>query len=68
MSLREDVYDMLKAEKAEGESFSDVVERVLRDDTGEHPLSDLVGAFDEGERELVDERRRRFREDVENRV
>lgn len=42
ISLTEEAYERLKACKREGESFSDVVERLTRASTS---LSDGIGAF-----------------------
>jgi len=39
--LTEDAYETLERRKREGESFSDVVERLVE----ERPISDLAGAF-----------------------
>jgi len=66
ISLRKDVYEELKREKAEDESFSDVVNRLLsvRRDEETHPLYGLVGMLDDEEAEEVRERVEEFREDV----
>lgn len=42
VNLSEEAYDRLKALKREGESFSEVVNRI----TGKHALRDLVGVLD----------------------
>ncbi len=41
--LEDDVYERIKANKRDDESFSDAVERLI----GGHSLSDLRGVFDE---------------------
>jgi len=66
ISLREDVYEELKREKDDDESFSDVVSRLLsvRRDKETHPLYGLVGMLDDEEAEEVRERVEEFREDV----
>lgn len=46
ISLDEDAYTKLKAEKREGESFSDVVHRLLGPEQPE--LTDLVGLLEGG--------------------
>lgn len=65
ISVRDDVYRALKNAKGEDESFSDVIERLLASDEGEHPLYDLVGTLDEGEAERVRDRSDEFRESVD---
>ncbi|MFB6192643.1 MAG: antitoxin VapB family protein [Candidatus Nanohaloarchaea archaeon] len=45
VSLKESAYEKLKAMKKEGESFSDVVERVSEESP--HSLEDLEGAYPE---------------------
>lgn len=62
ISLSDDAYERLKAEKREGESFSDVVRRL----TSEIDLRDYYGVLDEetaDELEAVIERRRAERTD-----
>jgi len=69
ISLREDTYDRLRQAKGEGESFSDVVDRLLRaEGSGGHPLHDLVGLLDDEEVERVRERSQTFREGVDARL
>ncbi|WP_255170242.1 antitoxin VapB family protein [Natrononativus amylolyticus] len=65
ISLREETYRRLDRAKHEGESFSDVVDRLLVDE--DDPLRELVG-FVEGD-ELEDVRRGSagFREEVSDR-
>lgn len=62
VSVREDVYDALKREKADEESFSDVVERLLERRDGDHPLYDLVGTLDADGVERIREGSEEFRE------
>lgn len=63
ISLDEDAYEKLKAQKKAGESFSDVVHRLVEPD--QPKLTDLVGLFDEETAEDVRSVVRRMRrEDV----
>lgn len=68
ISLREDVYRALKAAKADDESFSDAIERLLDASEGEHPLYDLVGVLDEDGERRVREQAGAFREGVDDRM
>lgn len=43
--LKKDAYELLARRKREGESFSEVVERLA----GERPITDLAGIFSDGE-------------------
>lgn len=65
VNLSEEAYKRLKALKQEGESFSEVVNRI----TGKYALMDLVGVLSEEEadevRRHVRDLRRRMRRDVE---
>jgi len=65
ISLPEDTYERLKQEKREGESFGDVVDRLMR----RKPLEEFRGAWDdetaESARELVDEGREKADEKIE---
>ncbi|MBN1502524.1 antitoxin VapB family protein [Candidatus Woesearchaeota archaeon] len=45
ISLSDDAYDMLKDLKAEGESFSDVVRKIVK--TQEKSFSDYIGILKE---------------------
>jgi len=65
VSLREDVYRELRSIKGEDESFSDVVERLVAAERGEHPLEAISGMLDEEEAEALREHVREFREDVD---
>lgn len=60
VNLSEDAYQRLKSLKREGESFSDVVNRL----TGKFALLDLVGTLTEEEAELMREAAR----DVDRRL
>ena len=66
ISLKEETYERLRRAKGEGESFSDVIDRLLGDD--EHPLYGLVGLLAEDEADRLRERSRAFREDVDSRM
>lgn len=67
INLSEDAYSRLKALKREGESFSDVVNRL----TGKHAMLDLVGILSDEEaddlREHVQELRERTRRSLDER-
>lgn len=66
ISLKEETYERLRRTKGEDESFSDVIDRLVREE--DHPLYGLVGLFDDGDVERVRESARRFREDAELRM
>ncbi|MEF8825159.1 MAG: antitoxin VapB family protein [Halapricum sp.] len=66
ISLKEETYERLRRAKGEGESFSDVIDRLLGDDG--HPLYGLVGLLDGEEVDRLRERSRAFREDVNSRM
>lgn len=68
ISLREDVYRELKAAKGEDESFSDVVERLLVSEDGEHPLRRLQGMLDEDEAAEVRGRMEEFRSSLDEQM
>ncbi|MFB6308310.1 MAG: antitoxin VapB family protein [Haloarculaceae archaeon] len=65
ISVREDVYRALKNARGDDESFSDVIERLVIQAEGEHPLYRLVGTLDESDAERVRERAERFREEMD---
>jgi predicted CopG family antitoxin len=67
ISLRRETYERLARSKGEGESFSDVIDRLLRAE-GEHPLYELVGVLDGEDADGVRERARAFRTDVDDRL
>lgn len=66
ISVRDDVYRALKEAKAEDESFSDVIERLLGMESGAHPLYQLVDTLDGDEAEAVRERISGFRASVDD--
>ncbi len=47
LSIREETYEMLKGEKREGESFSDVIDRLMRRE--KFNLADYFGAIEDEE-------------------
>lgn len=47
LSIREETYEMLKREKREGESFSDVIDRLMRRE--KFNLADYFGAIEDEE-------------------
>jgi len=47
LSIREETYEMLKREKREGESFSDVIDRLMRRE--KFNLEDYFGAIEDEE-------------------
>lgn len=47
LSIREETYEMLKREKREGESFSDVIDRLMRRER--FNLADYFGAIEDEE-------------------
>lgn len=65
ISLREDVYQELKATKGEDESFSDVVERLLESEQDDHPLYAISGIIDEGRADELHEHVEEVRADVD---
>lgn len=66
ISLKEETYNRLHRAKGEDESFSDVIDRLLRE--GDHPLYGLVGLLDDDEVAELRERSRAFRESVDARM
>ena len=68
ISLKEETYDRLARAKGEDESFSDVVDRLLGVESGEHPLQELVGLLDDEQVATLRERSRAFRESVDERM
>lgn len=70
ISLDEDAYEKLKAQKQSGESFSDVVHRLLG--PSQPKLADLVGLIDEPAvselRAVVEKMRRQDRELARDRL
>ncbi|WP_312909340.1 antitoxin VapB family protein [Natronosalvus caseinilyticus] len=66
ISLRDETYRRLHREKREGESFSDVVDRLLLEEDG-NPLRELIGLVDDDELERVRRQSKTFRSSVERR-
>jgi len=62
ISVRDDVYRALKEAKGEDESFSDVIERLLKGNEEEHSLYGMIGMLDEDEAAQVREKAAAFRE------
>ena len=65
VSLRDDVYRELAAEKTDDESFSDVIERLIEMRRGDHPLYDIVGILEDDAVERVRERSDAFRAELD---
>jgi predicted CopG family antitoxin len=68
ISVRDDVYRALKAAKGEDESFSDVIERLLRSREGEHSLYGLVGMLENEELDEVREKSAAFRDSADEQM
>lgn len=66
ISLKEETYNRLARAKSKDESFSDVVDRLLREEN--HPLYGLIGLLDDSEIKTARERSRTFRENVNERM
>lgn len=66
ISLKEETYDHLARVKGEDESFSDVIDRLLREE--DVPLYGLVGLLDDEELDEMRARSREFRESVDERM
>lgn len=61
VSLKESAYNKLKNLKEEGESFSDLIDRI----TSEKSLTEISGIWEDEELEdLVDENRERTEEEI----
>jgi predicted CopG family antitoxin len=65
ISVRDDVYRSLKAAKGEDESFSDVIDRLLAAEEGDHPLYDLEGILDDEEAAEAKRRMEQFRRSLD---
>lgn len=68
ISVREEVYDMLKKEKLPEESFSDTLTRLIKD---KGKISDLAGAWsdlDEKELESIEKGMKKVRDSADERV
>jgi len=68
ISVRDDVYRALKDAKGEDESFSDVIERLLKGDEKEHSLYGMIGMLNEGEVAEVREKSTAFRESADEQM
>jgi len=68
ISVRDNVYRALKAAKGEDESFSDVIERLLRSREGEHSLYGLVGMLEDEELDEVREKSAAFRDSADEQM
>lgn len=66
ISVRDETYRRLDREKREGESFSDVIDRLVADDE-ENPLRELVGFVDVDDVDDVRQGAAAFRADVDER-
>lgn len=66
ISLKESTYNELARAKGDGESFSDVVDRLLG--AQEEPLDELVDLLDDEAVETVRERSHAFRGDIDDRL
>ena len=65
ISVREEVYRNLKQAKDDDESFSDVIERLLATERGEHPLQRIVGVLDDEEAAALRDHVGEFRADLD---
>jgi predicted CopG family antitoxin len=65
ISVRADVYRVLKAKKDEDETFSDVIERLLRSREQGHSAHGLVGLLEDDELEEVREKSDTFRDSAD---
>ncbi|MEF8839764.1 MAG: antitoxin VapB family protein [Haloarculaceae archaeon] len=68
ISVKAETYRRLDSAKAEGESFSDVIDRLLRSQTDPHPLESLVGLGDEATVERLRARSAAFRDEMDDRM
>jgi predicted CopG family antitoxin len=68
VSLREDVCRALEDERRPDESVPDVVERLVLEHEGDHPLYGLVGVLDEGTTDRVKAGSESVRESVDERM
>lgn len=68
ISVRDDVYRALKAAKGDDESFSDVIERLLKGEEGEHSLYGMIGMLDDDEAAEVREKAAAFRESADEQM
>lgn len=66
ISLREETYHRLVERKGPDESFSDVIDRLIRGRNEAHPLHDLVGAASDEEIATIKSRAERFRANLDD--
>jgi predicted CopG family antitoxin len=66
VSLREETYDRLERAKGDDESFSDVIDRLLR--TDDQPLGGIVGILSDEEAARLREHSRAFRAEADERL
>jgi predicted CopG family antitoxin len=64
LTITEDAYTRLAAEKEDGESFSDVIRRI----TGKRSLLDLVGILSEKEAAELERAVRKTRREMDRRL
>jgi predicted CopG family antitoxin len=61
VTITEDAYKKLKMEKMEGESFSEVIDRLTDKDTGRKDLMEFAGAWKDFDvEEIIKEGRKEF--------
>ncbi|WP_101294021.1 antitoxin VapB family protein [Halegenticoccus soli] len=65
ISVKDETYRRLAREKREGESFSDVIDRLVGANPGDNPLRELVGLADEEEIKAIREASDEFRNDLD---
>jgi predicted CopG family antitoxin len=71
ISIREDIYDRLKSQKEENESFSDVIKRLLNNQSNFEKVKQCFGLSKSLPEEFVDEFRKaskETREMIKNRI
>lgn len=69
ISLKEETHRRLARSKGEGERFSDVIDRLLRQDGDQkHPLYGSIGLLDEEDADDLRDRSREFRAAVDDRL
>ena len=67
ISVPDEVYEALDAARRDDESVADVVRRMV-ETRAAHPLFDIVGLLDDDEVERLQRERRRFRDDLGDRL
>ncbi len=61
VTITEDAYKKLKMEKMEGESFSEVIDRLTDKDKGRKDLMEFAGAWKDFDvEEIIKEERKKF--------